>query len=126
MLKKGDILILGILVVAIVISFAYVSAYKKDDGGYRKVAVIKVKDKVVESIDLSTVTEPQRIEISGEYNQTVLVEKGRIRFLEAECPDKVCVNTGWLSEKGDMAVCIPNGSMIKIEGQSENVDVVTH
>ncbi|HOP99254.1 MAG TPA: NusG domain II-containing protein [Acetivibrio clariflavus] len=126
MLKKGDIVLIGIIGVAIVISSVFVLQYKRVDNGTHKIAVIKVKDKVVKSIDLSSVTEPQRIEISGEYNQVVLVENGRIRFLEAECPDKVCVNTGWLSDKGDMAVCIPNSTMIKIEGQSSKVDIVTH
>jgi len=126
MLKKGDFLIIGIVMVAVVFSFVYISHYRKADNGAHKVAIIKVKDKVVKSIDLDTVTEPQRIEISGEYNQVVLVENGRIRFVEAECPDKVCVNTGWLSDKGDMAVCIPNSAMIKIEGQSQKVDAVTH
>ncbi|WP_186435405.1 NusG domain II-containing protein [Acetivibrio clariflavus] len=126
MLKKGDIVLIGIIGVAIVISSAFVLQYKRGDSGTHKIAVIKVKDKVVKSIDLSSVTEPQRIEISGKYNQVVLVEKGRIRFVEAECPDKVCVNTGWLYDKGDMAVCIPNNTMIKIEGQSSKVDIVTH
>lgn len=125
MLKKGDILIFGILAAAIVASFAYVSAYKRADNGTNKIAIIKVKDKVINSIDLSTVTEPQRIEISDKYNLVVLVENGRIRFEEAECPDKVCVDTGWLSEKGDIAVCLPNSTMIKIEGQSQKIDIVT-
>lgn len=126
MLKKGDIILLGIILIAIVLSFAWVLAYKRNDNGTHKVAVIKVKDRVIEEIDLSSVVEPQRIEIPGEYAQVILVEKDRIRFEEAECPDKVCVSVGWLSEKGDMAVCIPNSTMIKIEGQSEKVDIITH
>lgn len=126
MLKKGDIILLGIISAAIVISFAAVSTYKRSGNDTDKVAVIKMKDEIIKSIDLSTVKEPQKIEVSGKHIQVVLVERGRIRFLEADCPDKICVNTGWLSEKGDMAVCIPNSTMIKIEGQSDKVDVVTH
>ncbi len=126
MLKKGDIILLGIISAAIVISFAAVSTYKRSGNDTDKVAVIKMKDEIIKSIDLSTVKGPQKIEVSGKHIQVVLVERGRIRFLEADCPDKICVNTGWLSEKGDMAVCIPNSTMIKIEGQSDKVDVVTH
>lgn len=126
MLKKGDIILLGIIAAAIVISFAVVSTYKRSGEDTGKVAVIKMKDEIIKSIDLSTVNEPQKIEVLGKHIQVILVERGRIRFLEADCPDKICVNTGWLSEKGDMAVCIPNSTMIKIEGQSDKVDVVTH
>lgn len=126
MLKKGDIILLGIIAAAIVISFAAVSTYKSSGKDTGKVAVIKMKDEIIKSIDLSTVNESQKIEVSGKYTQVILVERDRIRFLEADCPDKICVSTGWLSEKGDMAVCIPNSTMIKIEGQSDKVDVVTH
>ena len=126
MLKKGDIILLGIIAAAIVISFAAVSTYKRSGKDTRKVAVIKMKDEIIKSIDLSTVNEPQKIEVSGKHIQVILVERGRIRFFEADCPDKICVSTGWLYEKGDMAVCIPNSTMIKIEGQSDKVDVVTH
>jgi hypothetical protein len=126
MLKKGDIILLGIIAAAIVISFAVVSTYKRSGKHTDKVAVIKMKDEIIKSIDLSTVSQPQQIEISGKYIQVILVERGRIRFLDSDCPDKICVNTAWLSEKGDMAVCIPNSTMIKIEGQSDKVDAVTH
>ena len=125
-MKKGDIILLGTIVAAIVISFAVVSTYKRSGKDTGKVAVIKMKERVIKSIDLNTVNEPQKIEVSGKHIQVILVERGRIRFLEADCPDKICVSTGWLSERGDMAVCIPNSTMIKIEGQSDKVDVVTH
>lgn len=126
MLKKGDIVLLVIITVMVVISFAAVSKYKSSGYDTREVAVIKMRDRVIKSIDLSSVTEPQKIKVSGEYNQVILVENGRIRFLETDCPDKICVSAGWLSEKGDMAVCVPNNTMIKIEGQSDKVDIVTN
>lgn len=125
-LKKGDIILISIIVAAIAVSFAAISIYKNSGYDTHKVAVIKVKDRVIKRIDLNTVTEQQRVEISGESIQIILVENGRIRFEESDCPDKICVKTGWLSEKGDMAVCIPNSTLIKIEGQSDKVDVVTY
>ncbi|WP_010252419.1 NusG domain II-containing protein [Acetivibrio cellulolyticus] len=126
MLKKGDIILVAIVIAIIAISFGGISIYKSGGKNTHKVAVIKVNDRVIEEIDLDTVTEPRKIEIPGYYNEVVLVEKGRIRFEEAQCPDKLCVKTGWLSERGDMAACIPNSALIKIEGQSEKVDVVTY
>ena len=125
-LKKGDVILISIIAAAIVVSFAAISIYKNSGDDTHKVAVIKMKDRVIKRIDLNTVTKPQKVEISGESIQIILVENGRIKFEESDCPDKICVKTGWLSEKGDMAVCIPNSTLIKIEGQSEKVDVVTY
>lgn len=61
-----------------------------------------------------------------DYRAVVLVENGRIRFEESNCPDKTCVKTGWLDKPGDSAVCLPGRFMIKIEGIKDEVDGVTY
>jgi hypothetical protein len=75
--------------------------------------------------DLDKEKESRTISISGKYNEMIRVEKGRIRFDSSGCPDKLCVKAGWLSKKGDMAVCLRGSLIIKIEGQSDDVDGVT-
>ena len=58
-------------------------------------------------------------------------ENGRIRVLEADCPDKVCVVTGWLSRPGQTAACVPGRLMVRIiadkgdGGVLPDVDVVS-
>ncbi len=126
MLKKGDAILIGVFAVVIVISLISMSIFKNSGENAHKIAVIKMNDRVIKKIDLDTVTEPMEIEVSGAYNEVILVEKGRIRFKEADCPDKLCVKFGWLSEKGDMAACIPNNALIKIEGSDKKVDAVTN
>jgi hypothetical protein len=81
---------------------------------------------VIRKINLDDVDKPERIVIKGEYEEVILAEKGRIRFEDANCPDRVCVKTGWLSRKGDIAVCLPNRTIIKIEGESRDVDGGTY
>ena len=48
---------------------------------------------------------------------------------DADCPDKDCVNQGWISRPGQMIVCLPNRLVIKIESdkltQEEDVDAVS-
>ena len=125
MLKKGDAILVGAIAVLIIISFISISSYRNSGENTHKIAVIKMNDKVIREIDLDTVSEPMEIKLSGAYNEVILVEKGRIRFKEADCPDKLCVKFGWLSEKGDMAACIPNSALIKLEGINEEIDAVT-
>lgn len=33
---------------------------------------------------------------------------GRIRFVDVDCPDKLCEGFGWLDSAGEIAVCMPN------------------
>jgi len=126
MLKKGDFFILGFVLILIIVSFTGVYLYKNSGSNAHKIAVIIKDNEEIKRIDIDNVNEPLEISVSGEYNNIILVEKGRIRFKEADCPDRVCVNTGWLTGKGDTAVCLPNKTMIKIEGQSSDVDIVTY
>lgn len=57
---------------------------------------------------------------AGGYHYQIVYEAGRIRFAEADCPDKVCVRTGWISRSGQIAACVPGHLIIKIEGGSGN------
>ncbi len=129
-LKRGDI-ILGVSIIAAALVLMLISAHPgrtSAEGGIL-VAVIKEGDTVTHTVELDNVESQIKIIVGGKFNEVILVEKGRIRFESADCPDKVCVNTGWLEKPGDMAVCIPNRTLIKIErlksgkGNEDDVDI---
>jgi len=44
------------------------------------------------------------------------VKDGRIAFIHSDCPDKVCVNTGFIGTPGQSAACLPNRVILIIEG----------
>ena len=54
---------------------------------------------------------------------TVQVENGRIRFASSDCPDRVCVHSGWLSTAGQTAACVPAGVSIRVTGDAP-VDMI--
>lgn len=78
-------------------------------------AVISVDGKAVRTLDLST---------AGDQEFSILEETGlpitfqirdhAIRFLESDCPDKVCVHTGFLRDDLDVASCLPNRTSLFI------------
>ncbi len=75
---------------------------------------------LMETIDLSAVKEPYSFTIDGESgSNTILVEPGRIRVSEADCPDQVCVNAGWLNG-GAPIVCLPHRLVIELADDSES------
>ncbi|MBR5065912.1 MAG: NusG domain II-containing protein [Oscillospiraceae bacterium] len=43
----------------------------------------------------------------GDLLATFEVSGGRIRFVNSLCPDKLCEGFGWISLKGETAVCMP-------------------
>lgn len=60
-----------------------------------------------------------RIGISG-----IDIEPGRVRFSEAPCSNRVCLQAGWLSRSGDTAACLPNGVSLRLGGRAAAVDAV--
>ncbi|MCD7927303.1 MAG: NusG domain II-containing protein [Oscillospiraceae bacterium] len=83
------------------------------------------------SIDLSAVTEGYELTIEDENGVNIIrVEPGRICVLEADCPDQVCVQAGWLSDSASPIVCLPHRLVIRLEetagAESElNIDSVS-
>lgn len=84
------------------------------------IANIYSDGKCVYCVDLSLVTSPYTKSIltdDGKEN-TLLIEPGRICVSEADCPDLVCVKTGWISDGAAPIVCLPHRLVIRIEKES--------
>ena len=79
--------------------------------------------KLLEEIALEKVDEPYSFTLEdGSGSNTVQVEKGRIRISEADCPDQICVNQGWISGGAVPIVCLPHRLMIEIVGGGGGLD----
>lgn len=94
------------------------------------IAEIYVEGRCERTIDLSEVTEPETFKVVGAIGtNTVLVEPGRICITEADCPDHVCIQMGWLSAEQQMPiVCLPNKVVIQLAEETEShtgIDGVT-
>jgi hypothetical protein len=122
-LKKGDLILLlsvGIIIVLLLLwnNFSVAS------GNNHLIAEVRKDGELVKKIDLNEVSEPEYIYFEEGIRQTIVAEKGRIRFLESDCRDKICVKAGWLTKAGDKAVCMPAKTIIKINGESRQTDSI--
>ena len=82
----------------------------------KKIAEIKLNGKVIRQIDLS---KDDTFVIASESGTNIVkVEDGKITIIEADCPDKVCVKTGAISNAGEVIACVPHKILILIR----NVD----
>jgi len=124
-LKLGDFVITGIILAA-ALGIAFMAA-GADHSSYT--AVIIQNGQVIKKITLSELNQPLEYIISGKYENKIRAERGRICFEHADCPDQVCVQTGWLTKSGQVAACLPNGVLIKIESTrdaGDEVDIYLH
>ena len=81
---------------------------------------------LIRSFDLSAVTEPYSFVVeSGAKENTVNFEHGRVCMADANCPDKLCVRQGWVSNGSVPIVCLPHRVVIRLEsGSAPDVDAV--
>lgn len=72
---------------------------------------------LIKTIDLSAVTESYSFTVeseNGAYN-TIEVRPGEIAVVEASCPDKVCINMGFIKNPSLPISCLPNKLVIQLE-----------
>ncbi|MEY8762249.1 MULTISPECIES: NusG domain II-containing protein [Clostridium] len=127
-MKKGDKIIAICIFILIASSIIGVFSYKLHVKGSHKIAVIKQEGKIISTIDLDSVKIRKQFKLkyrTSHFN-IVEVENGRIRISEADCPDKICVKTGWISKPGQSIVCLPHKLIIKIEGKNSQYDEISN
>ena len=127
-MKKGDKIVGIVLLIIVLITSGATLVYKNSIKGSENIAVIKREGKVIKTIDLNKVVSPQEFTLkteNGHYN-TIAVKHNSIRIIDANCPNKICVKSGWISKPGDIIVCLPFKLIININAQSnDNIDGVT-
>lgn len=123
MKNKTAIIVLALLI----LSSLAVMAIKYMLSSEHKTAKIYQDGEIIREIALDTLTEPIEFEITDEngHENIVRAEQGRIRIISADCPDKVCVNQGWIENGVVPIVCLPNKVTIEITGADSDIDART-
>ncbi len=62
------------------------------------------------------------VEYEGRINR-IEIRDHQIHVLEADCPDQVCVDMGWLDSAAPI-VCLPNHLVIQFTEGSDSLDAV--
>lgn len=108
-LKAGDLILCVLIALAAVAVFAAFAF-----GGRNAVSVTVKSDSGTANYPLS---EDAEIGIDSNGHKLVLVISGGKAFVSSsDCPDKVCVSTPAISEKGGTIICVPARVEIKADG----------
>lgn len=66
-----------------------------------------------------------RVGSHTEYD-IIQVEGTRIRVREADCPEQICVLTGWVNKAPQQIVCLPHRMVIQIVSNTTELDTIAH
>lgn len=80
-----------------------------------KTVTVRQENEVLETITLPTGHSKTHSLKRWGVNMELELSPGMACVLHSDCPDKICVNTGWLSESGQTAVCMPNRITVTID-----------
>ncbi|EGS36345.1 MULTISPECIES: NusG domain II-containing protein [Megasphaera] len=123
--KKWDvILIITLLLLSLIPEGIFV--LQKTTHPVRTHAVIHVDGAIYKTIPLTghKGTFLFTIHTSKGYN-TVVVKNESIGITNANCPDKLCVHQGFISQVGSTTVCLPHRVLIEIKSdQTTTPDII--
>lgn len=103
-MKKGDIIIIISVALALIISIAGLIIFSKQGS----TVTIKQNNEIVYS---ESIGKDNTVTLDG---NTVIIEDGFVYMLNASCKNQVCVNTGKISKKGESIICLPNKVTVEI------------
>lgn len=109
MARTVYIVITAVILIGAAVWCAYIMKPKSG-----KTVVISQDGKVLYHIDLDS-EKDKTIDVEYEGRKNIIeIKGGRIHMKSADCPDHICIDTGWL-EDGKPIVCLPNRLVIEYE-----------
>lgn len=117
-LKWGDFVIIAVVLLLAAALTAWFALGTSDGQLY---AEVWQDDVLMERVKLTDETD-REIDLDG-HNVIVLAGK-TARMESADCHDQVCVRTGTLTRAGQVAVCLPNRVILKIVGETSEIDAI--
>ncbi|MDV4149520.1 NusG domain II-containing protein [Clostridium sp. AL.422] len=123
MFKKLDFVIIAVLMLLSFLPEILLGA-SVGKGFNNTYAEITVAGKLYKTVPLSEHKGEETIELSTDLGTNIIkIKDNEIGIIEADCPDKVCMNPEHIEKPGQSLVCLPNKVMIEIKGMADD-DVI--
>ncbi|WP_338200057.1 NusG domain II-containing protein [Lactobacillus rizhaonensis] len=114
-LKLGDFLIIVIL---LIISFTpFYMLHNQEKADDQIIGIVKINNREVKRLPLDK-DQKWRYQKNGKIN-IVQIKNHKIRVIDANCKDQVCVKEGWKSKSGDTIVCLPHKFLIELKNKNQ-------
>ncbi|NQI84563.1 NusG domain II-containing protein [Streptococcus suis] len=117
-LKLFDYILIGFTLVLSFLPAIFTYTHLTTDTNKAKtIAYVRINGEVVDQFELSKDTPHQEKTYypnDGQYN-IIEVDGERIRVKEDNSPDQIAVMTSWISQPGELSVCLPHNLLIEIK-----------
>lgn len=110
--KKDWILIAIVLVVALSAVFMHHTLQQTGNGQ----VIIKINGAIEGTYDLN---DDKEILINDGSN-VLIINNGKADMIEADCPDKLCVEQRSISKNNESIICLPNQVVVEIKSSNES------
>lgn len=117
-LKVGDYIIAAAVVLVAALLFLQYFGFSRAAGK----AVIEIDGKPIASYALNPNDDRVETVQTGELHFQIRLKNGKIAITDIDCPDKICVKTGYIGKTGQSIVCLPNKVIIKTYGKTDEGD----
>ena len=114
-LLRDILLIVALLLIGIVLLF--VLRGRSSEGSY-VVIMYQNDEKARFSLAIDGV-----YDINDGKNQIEILD-GKVRMIDADCPDELCIRQGWIEYDGQSIICLPNKITGMVSGGDSSVDFV--
>lgn len=121
----------AIFFILCIISLCFILLPAQREGSY--IADIYQEGELLTSIPLAEVQEVYTFTITGTdgCQNRIEVRPGSIGIIFADCPDKLCVHQGFISDSRLPLTCLPNRLVIRLRAVSQQedgsaVDIITY
>ena len=110
MKKIERIIIICLLFISLII-YAFYKINSKD------LLMVSVKNANEETVLTFNINENNYYELDGRVGKFhIEVKDGRCRAIDVDCPNQICVHTGWISANNPVPIiCLPNGFVVTID-----------
>ena len=117
MKKKEVMIIIALFVISLVFIYFFNIDSNKEA---KKIIEIQVGSQIYRRVAIKSNDFEDTIPIKSNLGLNVLkIYNGGVEMIEADCKNKVGINTGFISETGQMIVCLPHQVLVQIKGIAE-------
>ena len=117
---RNDVILAAVIVIIAVAGLLFISGTKVEGNS----VVVKINGVGTQVYSLS---ENAEFEIktgkNNEDSNVVVIENGKVRVTEADCPDGICKDYRPISYVGETIICLPHKVVIEIVGDDSDIEL---
>lgn len=121
-MTKGDKILISAIVIISLLFYVIIYMTGSRDGD--KYISVQVNGTEFKRLTFTSKNDSYKYKLDTDGGLNIIEVKGdKVRMIEADCPDKLCVHQGYISKVGEVLVCIPNKVVVEIKSDDSEKEL---